>query len=276
MIRILNIAVLLTCHNRKNKTVECLYALHAQQGLNINYNLEVFLVDDNSTDGTAKQITVQFPKVKIINGNGNLYWNRGMYLAWKTASAEKNFDYYLWLNDDTFLFSNALNLLLLAKSENNIIAGATKSINSQLVTYGGFANTNLQLVPNGGLQECNHINGNCVLIPKAVFNLLGNLDPIFHHALGDFDYGLRARKQGIKLLLTSDFVGTCETHSTIPQWRSTSVNILKRFKFLYSPTSGCHPPQYFVFDKRHNGLGIAVLHFISIHLRAVMPGLWKV
>lgn len=277
MDHILNIAVLLTCYNRKNKTLKCLRKLYAQQGLNINYAQEVFLVDDSSTDGTAQQIAIEFPKVKIIEGNGNLYWNRGMHLAWETAVATREYDYYLWLNDDTFLFENAIAEMLFCLPANSIISGTTSSFVHKNPTYGGFNDSTKDLIkPTGQFQECGHINGNCVLISNKVFQLVGNTDPIFHHALGDFDYGLRAKKLGVKLYVAPNYIGTCESHSSIPGWRSTSETLFNRFKYLYAPASGCHPFQYFVFDKRHNGLGIAILHIISIHIRAIIPGLWKV
>lgn len=41
------------------------------------------------------------------------------------------------------------------------------------------------------------MNGNCVFIPSEIVNAIGNLDPIFSHAMGDIDYGLRAQKKGL-------------------------------------------------------------------------------
>jgi GT2 family glycosyltransferase len=121
MIPIPKIAVLLTCHNRKEKTLQCLDALYAQQGLEEYFTIEVYLVDDASTDGTAAAITASFPNVHIIQGDGNLYWNRGMHLAWNTASKARDFDYYLWLNDDTFLEKNALEIVLSMTHSNSMV-----------------------------------------------------------------------------------------------------------------------------------------------------------
>ena len=75
--------------------------------VDLSFSIEVFLVDDCSTDGTSTALQIQYPSIKIIQGDGNLYWNRGMHLAWKTAAASKEFDYFLWLNDDTLLEKNA-------------------------------------------------------------------------------------------------------------------------------------------------------------------------
>jgi GT2 family glycosyltransferase len=275
MVKIKNLAVLITCHNRKDKTINCLTALY-NCVLPENHFFEVFLVDDGSTDGTSEAIKTQFTSVRIIQGDGNLYWNRGMHLAWETAKKAKDFDYYLWLNDDTFLFENALKVLFEKSYNFAIVCGTTQSIIDKTITYGGFDKKSNRLkMPNGIYQECDFINGNCVLIPKAVFEKIGNLDSFFHHAVGDFDYGLRARKVGIILFIATDYVGNCEDHSSLPKWRSPKTPLIKRLESLYHPTSGCSPLQFFVFDRRHKGLLIACFHFFTIHLRAVFPLLWN-
>ncbi len=269
------IAVLLTCHNRKDKTLACLAALY-ECIVPVNYSFEVFLVDDGSTDGTSEAIIMQFPKVTIIQGDGNLFWNRGMHLAWKTAAATKEFGYYLWLNDDTFLDKNALQVLFKEKFSNAIVCGTTKSQIDQKATYGGYINKSHKLIlPNGQYQRSDYCNGNCVLIPQEVFKKLGNLDPIFHHAVGDFDYSLRARKMGVEIFVAPDYVGTCESHDFVPKWQNDSISWTKRLRNLYTASSGCYPSEFFVFDKRHNGLLMACFHYFTIHLRAIVPVLWR-
>jgi glycosyltransferase involved in cell wall biosynthesis len=49
----IKIAVLITCHNRIQKTQTCLKSLFKQKKIE-NINLKVFLVDDGSTDGTKE------------------------------------------------------------------------------------------------------------------------------------------------------------------------------------------------------------------------------
>jgi GT2 family glycosyltransferase len=277
MLSIPNIAVLITCHNRKEKTLQCLQALYFQKGLELDYVIEVFLVDDGSTDGTAEAIRNQFPKVTIIPGNGNLYWNRGMHKAWETAANSKDFDYYLWLNDDTFLTEEAVLTLLRQNFSKAIVCGTTQSIQDRKATYGGYKrNPHRLLMPNGEFQECDYCNGNCVLISKDVFRIVGNLDLVFHHAVGDFDYSLRARKLDIGLFIAPSFIGYCESHNEVPKWRSLKLNLKSRMENLYSASSGCYPPEFFVFEKRHNGLLLAIVHYFSTHIRAVLPQLWKI
>lgn len=271
------IAVLITCHNRIDKTLHCLRALYEQVGLNVDYNIEVFLVDDASTDGTAQAVELQFPKVTIIPGDGNLYWNRGMHKAWETAANTKDFDYYLWLNDDTFLFVNAIQTLLSGAQLSNyksIICGSTLSLETNTISYGGFSKESQMLIPNGQLQESYAINGNCVLIPKFVYETIGLLDKRFPHAIGDFEYGLRVRKHHLSSFISEGYVGSCEGSDKLPLWCSSEATLQQRIKSLYSPLGNSHPYYYFLFEYEYYGVLKAVKHFLTIHLRLIFPTLW--
>lgn len=271
-----NIAILITCHNRKEITISCLKKLY-NCSIPDGYFFEVFLVDDGCTDGTSEEVKANFPDINIIQGDGNLYWNRGMNLAWSVAS-NKDFSYYIWLNDDTLLYENALTQVLensKIKLDKAIICGTTCSkYNEKEVTYGGQKLKIGFLKPTGEMQNCEFFNGNFVLVPNYVFAIVGNLDPIFHHSVGDIDYGIRAKRNGIDIFTTNGFIGTCEVHESIPKWYSPEINIFERLIYLYSPL-GCNPFQFFVFDYRQNGLTLAILHFFSIHYWAVFPNFKK-
>jgi len=272
------IAVLITCHNRKDKTLTCLEHLNVAIGHVTGYLFDIYLVDDGSIDGTAGAVLVGYPKVNIIIGDGNLFWNRGMHTAWKLASDKYNYDYYLWLNDDTFLLSEALNLLLAATiltKERSIIVGPTCSNQDDKLTYSGFSKANILIEPNHELQECTYFQGNCVLIPKIIFQYVGNLDKVFHHAIGDFDYGLRAQKAGYKNYVVGEYIGFCEDHDELPMWCLKNTPLFQRIKSLYSPLGNSHPCYFFRFEFRHFGIYIALKHFFSLHVRVLFPQLWK-
>src|SRR5450759_4701317 len=100
----LRLAVLMACHNRVANTRDCLMALKNQQPSGVT--VDVFLVDDGSTDGTAQAVRKVYPDATIIQGDGNLYWCGGMRLAFAQA-IQKSYDFYLWLNDDTHLEEDA-------------------------------------------------------------------------------------------------------------------------------------------------------------------------
>jgi len=271
------IATLLTCHNRKEKTLLCLKNLfdcYLPEGC----LLDVFLVDDGSMDGTSEAVRTQFPSVNIIQGTGNLFWNRGMHLAW-TEAAKNDYDYYLWINDDTFVYSNAVSELIECSNRENeqkIICGSICSVtNKDKIIYGGrISKKNKMVKPNGQRQSCDFFNGNIVLIPKFVYTLLGPNDPHYCHAVGDYEYGLRAARAGIGSVVAPHVLGECYEHVVFPGWCNPHVPILKRLKLLYSPL-GNHPVEFFRYEKKYFGIMRACFHYFTIHLRAVVPGLWK-
>ena len=242
----------------------------------IGYQVDIYLTNDGCTDGTPEAINEFFPQVYIIQGNGNLFWNRGMYTAWKEA-AKRNYNFYLWLNDDTMIFPYTLKTLLnnsLNKKNQAIIVAAIKAKNEEKVTYSGY-NSHGKVSPNGELQPCNTFNGNCVLIPQIVYKKLGNLDWKFRHAIGDLDYGYRAKKEGIKMYVSAEFLGICDNNPQLPPWTRKEVPLIKRIKNLYSPLGYAEPIPFFYFEKRNFGFITALKHFISIHIRVLFPQLWK-
>ena len=200
-----------------------------------------------------------------------------MHLAWTSALKKGNFDYYLWLNDDTIIIANALRQMLeysQTVENKKIIVGATCSRETGLSTYGGFVYPDIKIQPNGNWQDCDFFHGNLVLVPDYIYKKFGILDKHFHHWLGDTDYSMRISKSGIKHALTPAFTGYCEYHESDPVWRNKKVSLFKRIKHFYSPL-GNNPFEFFIFEYRHNGLFLAVIRFFSNHIRVLIPQLWK-
>lgn len=261
------LAILITCHNRIQKTLNCLRRL-----FELNLEVDVFLVDDRSIDGTAVAVMSEFPDVHITSGSGDLFWNRGMHLAWEHAKTG-DYSHFLWLNDDVLLHDGCFAELLACSAlcdHQAIISGIIESHDGKEVLYGGTSSTNRRLLtPTGAMQAITNMNGNVVLVPAAIFGKLGNVDPKFHHDLGDVDYGLRAKQHGIKVLTTRIAVGSGDRNNAC-RVRLWGVNLWARFKKLYSPL-GNHPVINFYFRRKHYGLGNAFSYFAFIHLLNVMP-----
>lgn len=268
-----SIAVLLTVHNRRAQTLACLRNLYAQR-VTYNVHMEVYMVDDGCTDGTAEAVSEQFPDVQIIHADGSLYWNRGMHKAWQKAANTKDYDYYLWLNDDTLLFEQAVDcLLLMCKERNNeiIAVGATKASRSDKLTYGG---RNDRAIPpcEGKASEIKLFNGNIVMIPRAVHSILGNLDYYYTHSKGDFDYGIRAGKSGIKMFQCGTVLGICDEHEHIDAWCNPEVPFPKRWQLMLQP-NGMPPHETFHYEKQINVL-MAAFHYVTVIVRCIFPQLW--
>jgi GT2 family glycosyltransferase len=269
----ISIAVLLTCYNRRPKTLASLAAFF-NQSLPPEIQTRVYLVDDNSTDGTAEAVRQAYPQVKILLGNGNLFWNGGMRLAFEEA-LKSDYDYYLWLNDDTILDPEALNKLLTTHhnladggSDRALIVGATRDPETGKTTYGGMIRRSklrplkFDLIePGEQPKSCDTINGNCVLIPRTVAQSLGNLDPAFTHYIGDFDYGLRARQQGCTVWLAPGYIGTCSGNPQPDSSQKSQVHLNEQLKKMEQPKGLAIQQEVLysfeewkVFSQRHGGV----------------------
>lgn len=272
-----SVAVLLTCHNRKDKTLKCLSYLSRNNSANVNYSLTVYLVDDGSTDGTSAAVAENFPDVVVISGTGNLYWNRGMIKAWNRA-VEGLHDFYLWLNDDTDLYENAIAEMLSCsalQSNRAIVVGVCESLDKKEVSYSGYLlNNKKRISPEATPVKCDYFNGNVVLVPHYVYSEIGMLDSRFTHALGDFEYGLRAKKANINAVITRQSVATCDRHDRLPTWCNPDVPLSRRYSVFYSPLGGV-PDEVFYLEKKYFGLGTSIFHYFTIHLRLLLPALWK-
>lgn len=269
-----HIAVLITVHNRCQQTLSCLRELF-KQSLPDGYALEVFLTDDGCTDGTPQVVREHYPQVHIIPGDGSLYWNRGMWTAWNAASHHRDYDFYLWLNDDTLLSAKALQTLFgqdKAILSQAILVGATEdSTHSGQVSYGGRVGDN-RIIPSGALTECDSFNGNIVLIPSQVFQVVGNLDPYYRHSKGDFDYGRRARRVGFRCYQVGEFLGVCDRHERLDRWCDPTVPLSDRWMYLHQPT-GMAPHEMFHLEKQ-DSLMLAAVHFFTIYIRCLFPSFW--
>lgn len=271
-----SIAVLLTVFNRREGTLRCLANLR-DMALPDGCRMDIYLTNDGCTDGTPEAVKKQFPDVKIIDGDGTLYWNRGMYTAWEVAARTCAYDYYLWLNDDTFVYRDAIECLVAcSESENDscIIVGATvDTMTRQRVTYGGRIEGKGVAPVNGEMVPVDYFNGNIVLVPSAVHRILGNLDWYFTHSKGDFDYGMRARKAGIGIFQCGKVLGECDLHPRIDKWCDPEVPFKERWAMLNRP-NGMPPKETFHLEKRHGGIAIATFHFCTTVMRCLVPRLW--
>jgi GT2 family glycosyltransferase len=255
-----SLAIIMTCHNRRDITLTCLEALY-QQGI----SFDVYLTDDGSSDGTAEAIASCYPEVHLLKGSGNLYWGGGMRLAFAEAM-KQGYGFYLWLNDDTILAPSALTHLLTLhqkltrqKQECSIVVGATQDPITRKATYGGaikskswYSNKFEFLEPIDSPQECDTFYGNCVLIPASVSQRIGNLDAAFIHSLGDLDYGLRARLSGCSIWVAPEFVGTCTRNSIRNSWADTHLSLPERLRKV-TQVKGFPIKPWTVFCRRHSG-----------------------
>ena len=247
------IAVLMTCYNRVEKTLKCLDHLY-NATVPENALVDIYLVDDNSPDQTGKIVKDKYPNVNVILGTGSLYWNRGMRLAWKKARQQRDYDFYLWLNDDTYIYTNALQSIftdyyhLRNDGIEAIISGVCCDSISNEISYGGRDRKYKFIVPNGLPQPCRYINGNFTLVSKKIFYKLTYFSNRYVHAAGDHDYGLRAKKKGFNCYVSSSVLAICSHgEDAVRNWLDPNVPLRKRIRNLFSiKGENCRDTMFFI------------------------------
>ena len=263
------IAIIMTVRNRKNVTkkgIESIITANKNK-----YDLYFYITDDGSTDGTDKMLEEIKEKNKnytfiITKADGNQYWVGGMRISYGKALKNDNIDYYLWVNDDVDFFEDFFDTimndykLLHNQYEKFLIVGAVKDKNTGETTYSAY-NINPKkisscfknkMAPTKKVQECNKINGNCVLIDKKVAKCVGNIDGRFIHMFADSMYGFKLIDLGGKCFLASDYVGYCSRNSKKNTWEDESLSPIKRIKLKHGKKY-CVPRLYIIFLKRELG-----------------------
>ena len=176
-----------------------------------------------------------------------MFWCGGTNLAWQNANKDNIiFDYYLWLNDDTNIFSNSINMLLkvekIYKTKKFICVGSCYSnSNDKTRSYGGAVNLkskirifkNKPLKPTLKYQKINRFNGNIVMISKKAFETVGYINPKLKHYFGDMDYAIKSERYKISTFLAPNFLGQCYNDS-IKLKKTLNLNLLNlKMDFLF-------------------------------------------
>jgi GT2 family glycosyltransferase len=251
---ILTIAVLITCFNRREKTLACLRRLAGQQ-LPQNHRLQVYLVDDGCTDGTAEAVRDEYPEVRILQGTGSLYWAGGMRFAW-TEAAKDQPDYFLLLNDDTEILPHAIPTLLeiTGTPDARVIAvAAIADPATGQVIYGAYRNGITGNLPDDDPKDhCHTFNANCVLVTSAVFREIGILDAAYTHGMADHDYGYVASRAHINIVQSAQTLGTCPPNTKKGTWQDASLPRRKRWELVCRP-NGLLWRDWLTYCRRHLG-----------------------
>jgi GT2 family glycosyltransferase len=224
------VAVVVPVHNRKPLTLQCLNSLRRIDRSDLE--LEIYVVDDGSTDGTSEAIAEQFPDVNVIEGDGDLWFTEGTNVGVR-AALEHDPDFVLMINDDQVFDENSLKymaetanrfgravvgpLLLLWDTPHKLFQTAPVWSTS----HGGWRHWYEQTVwtvPDKPW-EVDIIVGNCVLVPAQAFREAGLMDAKRFPNFGDAEFTPRLKRQGWKLLIDPRARVFCQPNDLPPRVR---------------------------------------------------------
>ena len=275
----MKIAILMACYNRVAIT---LHALETLQNAGRGLNCDVFLVDDASTDGTGAKVKECFPDVHVVAGTGRLYWAKGMHLAWETAAKSGEYDFYLWLNDDVALKPDAISNIFadymfvttnykspIHGIDPVIVGACAEDATESTCSYSATDRADRKIIPNGVPQKADRwLNGNFVLVPKAVYANIGMISGDYTHARADYDYAERLKQYEISFYCSSRYVGVC--HNDFDE-KMRSLTLLRRIKLLWCP-GYWNLHDLWLIRSRYHGVWKSILscmHLILIALKGI-------
>ena len=211
------IAIVLPVHNRKDDTMNCLRQL---QDIKMEgFQIEVVIIDDGSTDGTAEAVSRAYPDATILQGDGNLWWAGGVNTGFEYA-LQNDHDFVYTTNDDIEYFSDTLQVLYdTLKDKRDAVCCSTflRKGNGDYVVYAGFRSHGFfkrlrspirgpYLESYAGqIVEADTLSTKSTLIPNGIIKDVGYFDSKhFPHNYSDFNFFERVKRKGYALLVNMD------------------------------------------------------------------------
>jgi len=213
-----SIYIIILVFNQKKETISCLRELCKVKVQ--DYKLEIVLIDNNSSDGTEKDIVNKFPKVIYKRNKKNLGFSAGVNKGIQIAQKNKSCEYILLLNNDTYELSSNFITSLIKTAKNDpkigITAPALKHYVGKKLFYGMEGQLNLNLakathrntktIRSKKIINADFVSGCCMLIKKEVFLKAGLFDEGYFLYLEDVDFCLKAKQAGFKVVLDPNII----------------------------------------------------------------------
>jgi hypothetical protein len=96
------VAYIIVCWNNKDILAECIESINQQ-----NYkDKDIYLIDNNSSDGSADFIATNYPEIKLIRSNKNNGFARGNNLLIQEALKDEKVKYFALINSDARITSD--------------------------------------------------------------------------------------------------------------------------------------------------------------------------
>lgn len=236
-------------YNRRELTLQCLRSL---KRLNLhNIRLEVIIVDDASSDGTVAAVREMFPDVRVIEGDGSLWYSEGTNVGIRKA-LDDGADFVWQINDDQVFDADALTTMVeTAQTHPKSVIGSALLLWDQphkvfqvapvWDTWSGgwrhwFKQTVWTLPP--GPFEVDLIVGNSMLVPAEAYRRAGLIDSKTFPMVGDGEFSPRLKRCGFKLMVDPRSRVFCQPNTLPP-----SVSLMpfwKRFGALFGASTQPH------------------------------------
>jgi GT2 family glycosyltransferase len=245
------LAVIIVSWNTKDLTRKCVTSVLRSQ---TDFEVEVLVVDNASSDGTPAMVAGEFPQVKLIANQENMGFGRGCNEGLKNTSAENVF----FLNPDAEIEPNALQFMvdyLDAHPRVGVVGcalrypdGSTQRAYYDFYSFFGSLKDNqlikkrLKAASEEKTMPVDWVIGAVLMIRTGVLAQVGNFDEDFFLYGEEMELQYRIRKAGWEIIYLPEVAavhhagrsaGLARLNSTIHNYRGRYLFLKKHYP-LYS------------------------------------------
>lgn len=203
---------LIPAHNNKPEVLQVLRCLERQR----YGDLEVLLVDDGSTDGTGEEVRRRFPRVRVLQGDGQLWWTGANVLGVSDVTERaRTGDFILLLNNDVSMDDDYVGELVKCSEHlGRAIVGSTivDDERHDCMVAGLRLDRRLRVTEQtdaAAIRESEYddqvdvLPGRGTLVPLEVFRRIGTFNRRrLPHYGADYEFSIRARRAGFRLAVS--------------------------------------------------------------------------
>lgn len=244
----MSVAVSIVSFNTKDLLENCLKNLSTQEtGGKIN----IWVLDNNSQDGSSEMVEEKFPEVKLIKSEKNLGFSKGQNKILRQVKDK----YIILLNPDTQFEDNFIEEMVkfMEENPNCAIAG------SKLVDFSGKLESNggdfpfgpalfnwlfnLEFLGNTSnfhrsdkdyysvAHEVDWVSGTMMMVRRESLEKFGFLSEEFFMYFEDVELCYRAKKAGLKVLLNPNVIikhksGSSSKDPRFVQWKGEFAGLI--------------------------------------------------
>lgn len=244
----MDVSIIFVNYKTKDLTINAIKSVvEKTQGI----DFEIFVVDNNSQDGSIEAIEKKFPQINIIKNTANTGFGAANNIAIKRAKGK----YILCLNTDTLLINNAIKIMydFMEKEDSKNIAvcgGTLYNENSNyIMSYANFPNLFNSLsfswilkrlfpmIRNKkeptNIKEVDFITGADIFFRKSILDKVGLFDETFFMYAEEVDLCKRIKNEGysIKIIPQAKIIHL-EEKSSKNFWENSRMRV--KSKYLYA------------------------------------------
>ena len=275
----MKLSIIIVNYNVKHFLEQSLYSVfNASKGI----DTEVFVVDNNSVDGSARMIRDKFPDVKLIENKENTGFSKANNQAIKLSTGE----YILLLNPDTVVEDTTFSKIIqfmdnhpeagglgvkMVNGAGRFLPESKRSIPTPLVAFYKifglstlfssskiFGKYHVGYLDKDKIHEIEILSGAFMFLRKTALDKVGMLDESFFMYGEDIDLSYRLLKGGYKNFY---FPETRIIHYKGASTRKRSVN----YVLLFYRAMILFAQKHF---SKNNALAFSILINLAIYIRA--------